>query len=208
MNYKPYRNESTKSSVLAGVSGGRDEAAWTRFFDTYAGFVFGIARRRGLAEADADEIVQQVMGELVNGTGLGTYDRSKGGFRPWLARRVTWRVDNYRRDDEARFAAEAKFAEATAEATAAELETAFEEEWRSAVLGEALRRLQAESNETHFAVFYASVVENLDSETVRRMHGVSADNLYQIRRRLGARMRSLLEEARRDMEDGGILPPS
>lgn len=206
MNYKPYRNESTRSSVLAGVSAGREAAAWARFFDTYAGYVFGIARRRGLAEADADEIVQQVMGELVNGKGLARYDRSRGGFRQWLARRVVWRVANQRRDGEARRAAEAGYAEGTAEEAAAELEGAFEEEWRAAVLGEALRRLGEEANPVHYAVFYASAVEGLDAETVRKMHGVGADNLYQIRRRLGARLRTLLEEARRDLESGKGLP--
>ncbi len=208
MNYRGYRNESTRSSVLAGVAAGKDEAAWARFFDIYAGFVFGVARRRGLSQADADEIVQQVMGELVNGNALDSYDRAKGGFRAWLARRVTWRVDNYRRDDEARFAAEAKFAEATAEATAADLERMFEEEWRAAVLEEALRRLREEANPTHFSAFYASAIENLDSAAVQRMNGITAGNLYQIRRRLGQRLRTLLEEARRDMEGGGILPPS
>ncbi|MBQ9344787.1 MAG: sigma-70 family RNA polymerase sigma factor [Kiritimatiellae bacterium] len=206
MNYKPYRNESTRSSVLAGVAEGREAEAWARFFDTYAGYVFGIARRRGLAEADADEIVQQVMGELVNGNGLARYDRSRGGFRQWLARRVVWRVANQRRDGEARRAAEAEYAEGTAEAAEAELEGVFEEEWRAAVLGEALRRLGEESNPMHYAVFYASAVEGLDTETVRKMHGVGAANLYQIRRRLGARLRTLLEESRRDLESGKGLP--
>lgn len=208
MNYKPYRNESTRSSVLAGVSGDRDGAAWARFFDTYAGFVFGVARRRGLAEADADEIVQQVMGELVNGKGLAQYDRTLGGFRQWLARRVVWRVANYRRDGEARRAAEAGFADGSRaeEGQTGELEDAFEEEWLAAVLEEALRRLRETSNPTHYAVFFASAIEGLDSEVVRRMHGIGADNLYQIRRRLGARLRELLEEARRDLETGGPLP--
>lgn len=208
MNYKPYRNESTRSSVLAGVSEGRDGAAWARFFDTYAGFVFGVARRRGLTEADADEIVQQVMGELVNGKGLAQYDRTLGGFRQWLARRVVWRVANYRRDGDARRAAEAGFADGERSETGqtGDLEEAFEEEWRGAVLEEALRRLREKSNPTHFAVFYASAIEGLDSEVVRQMHGIGADNLYQIRRRLGARLRELLEEVRRDLESGGPLP--
>lgn len=203
LNYKPYRNESTRSSILSGAAEGRDAAAWARFFDTYAGYVFGIARHRGLAEDDADEIVQQVMGELVNGKALRQYDRAKGGFRQWLARRVVWRVINHRRDADARRAAEAAFAK---EAAGPDFAEAFEEEWRATVLGEALRRLREESNPVHYAVYCASAVEGLDGETVRKMHGIGADNLYQIRRRLGARLRVLLEEARRDLEAGNGLP--
>ncbi|MBR6023213.1 MAG: hypothetical protein IK066_12440, partial [Kiritimatiellae bacterium] len=78
MIYRPYRNEETRSSILAGVTGTAGEAAWARFFDTYAGYVFGIARRRGLTESDADEIVQLVMRELVHGQALARYDRTKG----------------------------------------------------------------------------------------------------------------------------------
>ena len=46
MTYAPYRNESTRSSILAGIQDPADSAAWARFFDTYAGYVFGIARHR------------------------------------------------------------------------------------------------------------------------------------------------------------------
>ena len=200
MTYRPYRNESTRSSILAGAADPADAAAWARFFDTYAGYVFGIARRRGLPEADADEIVQQVMGGLVHGNGLAQYDRSKGAFHLWLARRTAWRVANFRRDGEVRHAAEAGFSAANSEEAAASPETdaACEEEWRAAVLAEALRRLREESNP----------VEGLGTDAVRRMHGIGADNLYQIRRRLGARLRELLPEVKRDLEDGGALPPS
>jgi DNA-directed RNA polymerase specialized sigma24 family protein len=88
VTYASYRNESTRSSILAGVKDPGDAAAWARFFDTYAGYVFGIARHRGLPEPDADEIVQQVMAELVHGNALSRYDRSRGAFHLWLARRV------------------------------------------------------------------------------------------------------------------------
>lgn len=201
MTYRPYRNEATRSSILAGVADPADEAAWARFFDTYAGYVFGIARHRGLPEADADEIVQQVMRELLHGRGLAQYDRSRGAFHLWLARLVAWRVSNYRRQDEARRAAESRFAAEPSPATAApELDDAFAEEWQSVVLEEALRRLRAESNPAHYAIFHASAIDNLPADAILRLHSVTADNLYQIRRRLGARLRLLLADAARDLD--------
>lgn len=208
MNYRPYRNEATRSSILAGVADSADAAAWARFFDTYAGYVFGIARHRGLAEADADEIVQQVMLEFVHGRVLDQYDRRQGAFHVWLAHRVVWRLANYCRDGAVRRAAEARYAaEPSSLATPPALEEACEEEWRAAVLAEALRRLRAESNPVHYAVFHASAIDNLPTEVLLRGHGVSAANLYQIRRRLAARLRVLVEESRRDLEGGGALPP-
>lgn len=209
MSYQPYRNEATRSSILAGVADSADAAAWARFFDTYAGYVFGIARHRGLPEADADEIVQQVMLEFVHGGALRQYERRRGAFHVWLAHRVAWRVANYCRDGEVRRTAEARYAaEPDSVAKPPSLDEACEEEWRAAVLAEALRRLRAESNPLHYAVFVASVIDHLPTEAILRRHGIKADNLYQIRRRLAARLRVLTDEARREMEAGGGMPLS
>lgn len=208
MTYSPYRNESTRSSILAGVKDSADSAAWARFFDTYAGFVFGIARHRGLPEPDADEIVQQVMAELVHGDALSRYDRTRGAFHLWLARRVIWRVANYCRDGDARRSAEARYAaEPPPDSVPPGTDAAFDEEWRATVLDEALRRLRAESNPVHYAVFHASAIENLPTDALLRLHSVTPSNLYQIRRRLSARLRALLASARQDLESGSSLPP-
>jgi len=207
VSYRPYRNEETRSSILAALSSPGDEAAWGRFFDAYAGYVFAIARNGGLSEADADEIVQRVMGELVSGPALSRYDRARSPFHLWLARLVRWRVANFRRGAAARAAAEARYAR-EAEADGTPDADPFAEEWRGAVLEEALRRLRAESNPAHYAAYHASVVERLDTAAVVRLCGVSRDNLYQIRRRLGARFRVLLAETARDLDAGGPVPPA
>ncbi|MBQ8571258.1 MAG: hypothetical protein IJ444_07100, partial [Kiritimatiellae bacterium] len=65
MRYHTYKNEITRSSVMAGVRDGSD-AAWSRFFDLYAGFIFGIARAKGLLEQEANDIVQNVMIDVIN----------------------------------------------------------------------------------------------------------------------------------------------
>ena len=57
MTYRHFNNESTRSSVLRAVANTENEAAWQRLFDLYAGFVFSIARSKGLNDADADDIV-------------------------------------------------------------------------------------------------------------------------------------------------------
>ena len=49
---------------------------------------------------------------------------------------------------------------------------------------EALRRLRESSAPEHFAIFHASVVEELPTESVMNIYHVSRDNLYQIRKRM------------------------
>ena len=65
MTYRHYNNESTRSSVIRAVADTQNEAAWQRLFDLYAGFVFSIARSKGLNDADADDIVQTVFERLM-----------------------------------------------------------------------------------------------------------------------------------------------
>ena len=59
----------------------------------------------------------------------------------------------------------------------------------------------------YYAVFHASAIENLPTDAILRLHPVTPSNLYQIRRRLSARLRTLLATSRRDLESGADLPP-
>lgn len=210
MPYKPYRNEATRSSILAGVADSANQAAWARFFDTYAGYIFGIARSRGLAAPDADEIVQIVMRDLVHGSALRTYDKTRGPFHAWLARLVLWRTANYRqRGQPARVRSVGALSDfpAIPDPATPALPPEFEEEWMAAVTDEALCRLRAEANPAHYAVYHASAIEKLDAAAIARLYSVSPANLYQIRRRLGTRFRALLEQTMRDLDSSPPVPP-
>lgn len=197
MNYKPFLNEETRTSVLAGVRAG-SEAAWGRFFDLYAGYVFALARRAGLLGEDADDLVQTVFAELSAPGGFDGYERGKGSFRVWLRRRAQWRIaDELRRraaalprDDSAKGDLDALPA----------ADPALDEAWVEAARAEALRRLRSSVSPEHFAVFQASVLEELPTEDVMRIYRVSRDNLYQIRKRVKAVFAELLKAALDDLD--------
>ena len=208
MPYAPFRNEETRSSILSALRDPAAQTAWGRFFDTYAGFIYGIARGEGLSEADADEAVQNVMLELVRGGAAAHYDKSLGPFRGWLGRLSIWRARNLRlrnlRRENAHVAAcAAEKAEVAATPVLTidkELEQAIEDEWMRTVTAAALDRLRAEVSPAHFQAYYASAIEKMDAEAVSRLCGVTPNNLYQIRRRVGARFRAILEETMRDLD--------
>lgn len=203
MSYQPFKNEETRTSVLSGVRDG-SEAAWSRFFDIYAGYVFSLANQAGLLGADGDEIVQAVFIELARPGGFDGYDHRKGAFRPWLRRRVEWRIK-----DELRRRASSPV---TDESLKGNLDflldggRAEEELWRGAVRAEAMRRLQAEASPVHFAIFQASVVEEIPTEEVMSLYGVTRDNLYQIRKRMRAAFERHFAAAIHDL-DAPIPPP-
>ncbi len=200
MTYKPFLNEETRSSVLAGVRSGAEEA-WGRFFDLYAGYVFSLARRSGLSPEDADDIVQTVFAGLSAPNGFGGYERGRGSFRAWLRRRVQWRVADVLRhraatppalplDDPDAFPAP---------------DAALDEAWIDAARAEALRRLRSSVSPEHFAIFQASVLEELPTEDVLRLYRISRDNLYQIRKRVKDAFAEHLKAALEDLD--APLPP-
>ena len=190
------------------------QAQWVRFFDEYAGFIFGIARNEGLSDADADEIVQMVMLELVGDNAASRYDQSLGPFQSWLSRLTIWRarnlrLRNIRRENAHKDAGEAEKAEKAAvprQTIDKELEQATENEWMATVTAAALDRLRTEVNPTHFQAYYASAIEKMDAEAVSRLCGVKPNNLYQIRRRVGTRFRAILEETMRDLDEPSMSP--
>ena len=200
MTYRHFNNETTRSSVLRAVANTENEAAWQRLFDLYAGFVFSIARSKGLKPEDADDIVQIVFTDLARNLPTFQYDRAKGRFRSYLAGLVHWRVTDRLKAGKRNMELMVSFEE-EAKSTIAAGDAAFEErEWQAAALEEALRRIKPGVRPEHYAAFVASTVEGQDTETVMRLYGLSRDNLYQIRKRLTMKLRETVEQVLAEMD--------
>jgi RNA polymerase sigma-70 factor (ECF subfamily) len=60
-----------------------DRAAWDRFVDRYGVLIYRWCRHWGLQEADAEDVTQNVLVELLRQMRHFVYDRS-GSFRAWL----------------------------------------------------------------------------------------------------------------------------
>ncbi len=204
MTYRHYNNESTRSSVIRAVADTQNEAAWQRLFDLYAGFVFSIARSKGLNDSDADDIVQTVFADLARNLPTFEYDRAKGRFRSYLSGLVHWRVNDRLRSGKRDAELKAAFWNEAKSAATAEDEDFEEREWQQAALEEALRRIKPEVRPEHYAAFVASAVEGQDTETVMRLHGLTSDNLYQIRKRLTVKLREKMPEVLAEMDAPNI----
>ena len=199
MTYRHFNNETTRSSVLKAVADTENEAAWARFFDLYSGFVFSIARSKGLKEEDADDIVQAVFTDLARMMPTFKYDRAMGKFRSYLIGLVHWRVKDklrlVQRDNEQMKA----YLDEVANLPPADKDFA-EREWQTAAVEEALRRIKPDVRPEHYAAFVASAVEGQDTETVMRLYNLSRDNLYQIRKRLTAKLQETVPVVLAEME--------
>lgn len=75
---------STCISLLEEVRDPADAEAWRVFVDRYTPLVYGYCRQRGLQEADARDVTQNVFLAVSRAMRSFTYDRTRGRFRSWL----------------------------------------------------------------------------------------------------------------------------
>jgi RNA polymerase sigma factor (sigma-70 family) len=74
----------TRASLLARLGDATDCTAWQEFVELYGGLVYGFARNRGLQDADAADLTQEVFLAVSRAAGHWEYDRRRGTFRGWL----------------------------------------------------------------------------------------------------------------------------
>ena len=57
---------TTRSSLLFRIRDGQDHEAWTRFVDLYGPLIYGFARSHGFQDADAADLMQEVLRAVVD----------------------------------------------------------------------------------------------------------------------------------------------
>jgi RNA polymerase sigma-70 factor (ECF subfamily) len=74
----------TSQSLIARVKDLADEAAWNEFFAIYEPVVLRMAQRRGMQEADANDVAQQVFLSVSHSIGGWRPGIGQPPFRAWL----------------------------------------------------------------------------------------------------------------------------
>jgi RNA polymerase sigma-70 factor (ECF subfamily) len=70
--------------LLTRIRDGRDVEAWREFVHIYGPVVYRFARNRGLQDADAADLMQDVLRSVARNAHRMEYDPARGTFRGWL----------------------------------------------------------------------------------------------------------------------------
>ena len=74
----------TRVTLLNRIKNGGDVDAWKEFVHLYGPVVYGFARKRGLQDADAADLMQEVLRSVSRNAEKMDYDPKRGTFRGWL----------------------------------------------------------------------------------------------------------------------------
>jgi RNA polymerase sigma-70 factor (ECF subfamily) len=184
--------ETTSLTLLQRLRQPDAQRAWERFVELYTPVLFCWARRLGLQESDAADLVQDVLALLVNKLPTFVYDQGKS-FRGWLRTVLTnqWRTRLRRRGG------------ATGEVLdpdqlAAPAEEAFwEDEYRKQLVGRALSLMEAEFQPTTWKACWECVVNDRPAPLVAAelglSHGAVRAAKFRVLNRLRQELHGLIE---------------
>jgi RNA polymerase sigma-70 factor (ECF subfamily) len=74
----------TSPSLLLRIRDPADVVSWGTFVNLYAPLIYRYGRRRGLQDADAADMTQEVLARVARAIRDFSYDPERGRFRDWL----------------------------------------------------------------------------------------------------------------------------
>jgi RNA polymerase sigma-70 factor (ECF subfamily) len=193
----------TRASLLVQIRDGSNQAAWQEFVKLYGPVIYGFARKRGLQDADAADLMQDVLRSISLAIGRLDYDRNQGTFRGWLFTITRNKVFNFlsaRRHRPQGSGDTTANRMLAAEPDGSDNSDAWELEYQRQLASLAMERIKGEFQESTWRAFWLTAVEGSAAADVARQIGISPGAIYVAKSRVLARLKEEVE-AMRQQED-------
>lgn len=192
----------TRDSLILRLPDRRDIEAWDQFVSIYEPLVYRLARAKGFQDADAREVVQEVLIAVSRAVDRWEADARRGRFRDWLfriARNLMINVATRRRfrsiasgeidlDD----LLQGQIDPASSESTT------FDLEYRREVFHWAAEQVRGQVKERTWQAFWLSNVESQTVDQVAESLGMSIGAVHIARSRVLGRMRNMVKSFERN----------
>jgi RNA polymerase sigma factor (sigma-70 family) len=200
----------TRESLLFRLQDWRDEAGWREFFESYWRLIYNVARQAGLADSDAQEVVQNTFIYLVRRMPNFHYDRRQGSFKGWLREVTRSRIQVYwRRQKADRLHGASSLFDADLESNEAgggpdrppdALDAIWQREWEEHLIELAFQRLRSKASGQQLLIFRLATFNHLALKQVAEKLEVSLGQVYLARHRVAKLFKAEIQRLRRETE--------
>lgn len=165
-----------------------DQASWREFFEAYWRFIYNVAIKSGLTDAEAQDVVQETVIAVSKRMPGYEYRPGKDSFKGWLMRITRWKIaDQFRkrppvdRPEEIRKTA---FLERVPDPERSKLDSLWDDEWEKNLLKTALKRVKGQVNPKHYEIFIEHVIRDRPAREVAQSLAVTENLVYVVRSRV------------------------
>jgi len=187
----------TRLSLLVQIRDGSNQPAWQEFVRLYGPVVFGFARKRGLQDADAADLMQDVLRSVSSAIGRFEYDRSQGTFRAWLytiTRNKVFNLLSARRNRPQGSGDTTVNLMLDAHPDGRDDSDMWEAEYQRRLAALAMDRIKDEFQSKTWQAFLLTAVEGQTAADVAKQIGLSPGAIYVAKSRVIARLKQEVEQ--------------
>lgn len=187
----------TRESLLLQIRSPANREAWDQFVVIYRPVVYRLARQKGMQDADAQDLAQQVLMAVASAIGNWEKSNERGRFRHWLRRVARNAILNAltRRPDD-RAAGSSSVHELIIEHAdvGQESDTQIELEYRRELYLQAAKTVRQEVDPGTWRAFEMTVIENRSIDETALELEKPIGSIYAARSRIMRRLRKLIQE--------------
>jgi RNA polymerase sigma factor (sigma-70 family) len=187
----------TRASLLVRLRDPNDGEAWKDFVRLYAAVIYGFARKRGLQDADAADLMQEVLRSVAGHVGRLDYDPGKGTFRGWLYAITRNKVYNFldARRRQARGTGDSNAHQRLEEHPGRQSDSGdWDREYERKAFAWAADRVKNEFQPNTWQAFWLTAVDGQNARDVGRRLGLSPGAVYVAKSRVLARLREEISQ--------------
>ena len=204
MQPSPEDSLQTRASLLSRLKNWNDADSWQDFANTYERLIYTTAIRSGLNDAEAKDVLQEVLVSVARTIDTFKSDPARGTFKGWLLNLTRWRIADQLRKrplqapnaGKPRPADDTPTIERIPDGSNDTLAAIWESEWKHSLLEAAVARLRRSTKPKQFQIFELYALRNWPGNKVAKELGVRLGQVYLVNHRL----RRLLDQELAQLE--------
>jgi RNA polymerase sigma factor (sigma-70 family) len=191
-------SSATRRSLIVRLKGAGDQAAWHEFVTLYEPLVYRLARRKGLQDADASDLCQEVFRAVNRAIDDWDPDPARGSFRGWLSQITRNLMINFltRRPNQLRGSGSTSIQDLLEAQPAPDPSATaiFEDEYRKRLFHWAAGEVKGQFTTATWLAFWQTAIEGRAPKEVAAELQLSVGAVYIARSRVISALKKRIEE--------------